>query len=187
MLKETYDEQYRPTFHFTEKETFINDPNGLVYDSNTGIYHMFYQYHPGITAEGSLYWGHAVSKDLVRWERKEIAIEPDEKGVIFSGSCVVDEKNDSGLFPDMLEAGSRLVAIFTYHSDNPSIAIAYSTDYGETWKEYGKVIANENNMYSNHFRDPTNIRRPGSNLGAFDYPGYYEQKHLLIAMAFPLC
>ena len=71
MLKETYDEQYRPTFHFTEKETFINDPNGLVYDSNTGIYHMFYQYHPGITAEGSLYWGHAVSKDLVRWERKE--------------------------------------------------------------------------------------------------------------------
>lgn len=44
-----------------------------------------------------MHWGHAVSRDLYHWEHRDIALYPDEKGMIFSGSAVIDEKNVSGL------------------------------------------------------------------------------------------
>ncbi len=157
-IKRFFNEQYRPSYHFTEKATWINDPNGLVYDETTDTYHMFYQYCEGVNNDGVFYWGHATSSDLVNWERKNPAIAPDQNGIIFSGSCVIDENNESGLFADNVPRASRLVALFTYHSDNPSIGLAYSIDFGETWIKYGKVIANENNIYGNHFRDPKVIR-----------------------------
>ena len=34
---------YRPTFHFTPKAHWMNDPNGMFYYKNQ--YHLFYQYH----------------------------------------------------------------------------------------------------------------------------------------------
>ncbi len=40
-----YKEPYRPQFHFSPEEKWMNDPNGLVY--NEGVYHLFYQYYPG--------------------------------------------------------------------------------------------------------------------------------------------
>jgi len=161
MVKRFYDEPLRPQLHFTEKETWINDPNGLVYDEYSQTYHMFYQYCEGVNNNGWFYWGHATSKDLVHWERKEPAIAPDQGGVIFSGSAIIDKNNDSGLFDDSVPAGARLLAFYTYHSGNPKIGLAYSTDFGETWQKYGIVIANENNMYTNHFRDPKVISAHG--------------------------
>ncbi len=160
-IKRFFAEEYRPQFHFTEKETWINDPNGLVYDAYTETYHMFYQYCEGVNNDGQFYWGHAVSKDLVNWERKDPALAPDQNGIIFSGSCVVDENNDSGWFDDSVPPQSRLVAFFTYHQANPSIGCAYSTDFGETWQKVGKVIENKNNVYGDNFRDPKVIRVDG--------------------------
>ncbi len=37
----TYDEPWRPQFHFTPPKNFMNDPNGLVYYK--GENHLFFQ------------------------------------------------------------------------------------------------------------------------------------------------
>ena len=43
-VQPTYQELYRPQFHFTPRINWINDPNGLV--DYKGEHHMFYQYNP---------------------------------------------------------------------------------------------------------------------------------------------
>src|SRR5258705_13867729 len=125
-----YDEPYRPKVHFSPKEKWMNDPNGMVY--HNGIYHLFYQYYPDSTVWGPMHWGHATSKDMIHWEQQPIALYPDSLGYIFSGSAVVDIDNTSGFGKDGIPP---LVAIFTYHdpkgekdgkSDFQNQSIAYS-------------------------------------------------------------
>ena len=152
-----YQEPFRPQYHFTPASKWMNDPNGLVY--HKGIYHLFYQYYPEDIVWGPMHWGHATSKDLLHWEHKPIALYPDEHGLIFSGSAVIDVNNTSGF-------GSidnpPLVAIFTYHdmakeeaggTDYQTQGIAFSLDNGDTWTKYegNPVILNTT---LKDFRDP---------------------------------
>ena len=152
-----YAEQFRPQFHFSPQEKWMNDPNGLVYYK--GVYHLFYQYYPEDIVWGPMHWGHAVSKDLISWEHKPIALFPDEHGLIFSGSAVVDIQNTSGFGT---KENPPLVAIFTYHlmegertgrKDFQTQGIAYSLDNGDTWTKYegNPVIGNKG---IKDFRDP---------------------------------
>ena len=99
---------YRPNFHFTPKTGWMNDPNGLYYKD--GVYHLFFQYYPQGNKWGPMHWGHATSKDLIKWDEQPIALYPDELGYIFSGSAVVDVNNTSGFGDAKNKPG---VAIFT--------------------------------------------------------------------------
>ncbi|MNS36920.1 Levanase precursor [compost metagenome] len=154
MNSATYEEKFRPQFHFTPEANWMNDPNGMVYYE--GEYHLFYQYYPGGTIWGPMHWGHAISKDLIHWEHLPTALEPDEHGFIFSGSAVVDWKDSSGLFA----GGSGLVAIFTHHDTNPETqevrqrqSLAYSLDKGRSWIKYaGNPVLSEEQIID--FRDP---------------------------------
>ncbi|MGN1094653.1 MAG: glycoside hydrolase family 32 protein [Candidatus Neoclostridium sp.] len=87
-------EAYKPKYHFSPSRGWINDPNGLVYFR--GEYHMFYQYHPNPDCDAvGAFWGHAVSKDLLRWKELPPALvpgEPYDKNGCWSGTAVV--KND---------------------------------------------------------------------------------------------
>lgn len=154
---EFYAEPYRPQFHFSPETMWMNDPNGMVY--NKGVYHLFYQYHPESTVWGPMHWGHAISKDLLHWQHKPVALYPDEHGFIFSGSAVLDKQNSSGFGT---EDNPPLVAIFTYHDAKKKASgdtgfetqgIAYSLDNGDSWTKYdgNPVIGDEN---STDFRDP---------------------------------
>lgn len=154
MMSEFYKEKYRPQYHFSPEEKWMNDPNGMVFFNDE--YHLFYQYHPNGTTWGPMHWGHAVSNDLVHWEQLPIALYPDEHGTIFSGSAVVDWNNTSGFFHD----GPGLVAIYTSADNYPASdrprqrqSIAYSKDNGRTWIKFeGNPILSDVNITD--FRDP---------------------------------
>lgn len=149
-----YHETYRNQFHFSPLRNWMNDPNGLVYYH--GEYHLFYQYTPNSVYNGGKTWGHAVSSDLLHWQELNIALYNDENGDIFSGSCVIDEHNTSGLF-----TGKKggLVAIYTV-ADGPiqQQAIAYSSDDGRTWTKFNNgqpvITIDDDPTNDREFRDP---------------------------------
>jgi fructan beta-fructosidase len=91
----TYQEPYRPQFHFTPAINWMNDPNGLL--DYQGEHHLFFQYNPfGTTWAPTISWGHAVSTDWVHWKELPVAIPATSTIGIFSGSAVVDKNNSSG-------------------------------------------------------------------------------------------
>ncbi|NLI72221.1 MAG: DUF4980 domain-containing protein [Bacteroidales bacterium] len=141
----TFNEMYRPTFHFSPEYGWMNDPNGMVYFDEE--YHLFYQYNPFGAVWGNMHWGHAVSTDLVSWTYLPIAIGPDSLGSIFSGSAVIDKNNTAGF------GENALVAIYTSAGKVQAQSIAYSTDKGRTFTKYesNPVIPNDGIP---DFRDP---------------------------------
>ncbi len=129
-LPNLYREPMRPTVHFTTKNGWINDPNGLIYLD--GVYHMFYQHNPCETNWGKMHWGHATSSDLLHWEEQDIALYPDEGGNMYSGSAILDERNLLGL-----QTSDKPVPLLFYTSTEPFVQnIAYSTDGFKTVHKY---------------------------------------------------
>ncbi len=97
-MEEQYDTCYREQYHFVPWKNWINDPNGVCWYQ--GYYHMFYQTNPYEQYWSNMYWGHAVSKDLIHWTHLPIVLAPQPevlkqadhmKGGAFSGSAVVME------------------------------------------------------------------------------------------------
>ncbi len=150
-------EPHREQFHFSPKAHWMNDPNGMVYYQ--GTYHLFFQYYPNGTTWGPMHWGHTTSKDMVYWQEQPIALYPDNLGLIFSGSVVVDTDNTSGFGRN---GQVPLVAIFTHHNQTLEKtksdtfqyqSIAYSLDAGKSWTKYAgnPVLPNPGIV---DFRDP---------------------------------
>ena len=167
-----YNEQYRPQYHFSPLQNWLNDPNGLVYDPSDNSWHLFFQYNPYGLNIANQVWGHAVSTDLVHWKELDIAIPQDHLGAVFSGSAVVDENNTSGFFTDNQKGESKLVALYTSDGGDTTHGvekqcIAYSKDHGVTWIkptlsiDANIVISNQGNRYGRDFRDPKIFRYDG--------------------------
>lgn len=149
-------EEFSPSLHFKAPFGWINDPNGLVYSD--GLWHLFYQFHPMGTVWGPMHWGHAVSEDLLLWQHMPVALAPDALGNVFSGSCVVDHRNDSGLFSD--QSDLNLIAFYTSalpqsdgRPDYQTQSLAHSKNGGATWEKWSgnPAIANPG---LECFRDP---------------------------------
>ncbi|KAJ8100187.1 glycosyl hydrolase [Lipomyces tetrasporus] len=183
-VRSYYTEEYRPQFHFTPEQNWMNDPNGLVY--HNGQYHLFYQYNPNGTTWGFMSWGHAVSTDLVHWKHLPIALEceSDSNGnvleMFFSGSAVVDVNNTTGFAIPVgkdrrghVINSTPMVAIYTSYyptahtqsngvvirAGQQSQSIAFSNDNGLTWTQYegNPVIESPPAGYVDqyqNFRDP---------------------------------
>lgn len=149
-----YSEKLRPQIHFSPPEHWMNDPNGLVYYKDE--YHLFYQHNPVENRWGNIHWGHAVSKDLIHWKHLDIALYPDQFGLMFSGCAVVDKDDTSGFF----NGKEGLVVIYTTALPQKSKdfylqqqCIAYSKDKGRTWHKYEDNPVIENDTQRD-FRDP---------------------------------
>ena len=131
-----YREPFRPLYHFTEKNGWLNDPIGLVKIGDT--YHMFYQQNPAAPQWGNMHWGHATSPDMIHWTQQSSALYPDETGTMFSGSGIIDEEGRAGF--------GRGAALFFYTAAGGcsrrsggvpfTQCLAYSTDGGKTLVRY---------------------------------------------------
>lgn len=95
----------RPAFHFSNPVGWMNDPNG--FSEYKGEHHLFYQYYPYATQWNSMHWGHAKSRDFIKWEYLPAALAPDcayDNFGVFSGSAIED--------------GERQVLIYTGVEEN---------------------------------------------------------------------
>ena len=149
-----YSERYRPQYHFSPPQNFMNDPNGLVFFRDK--YHLYYQYNPSGMEAGNQSWGHAVSSDLVYWENLPVAIPATAAGYIFSGSAVVDRLNASGFFPDSPDGGIAAIYTLATYEGGVSVSqkqnVAYSLDAGLTFADYaGNPVVDRGEP---EFRDP---------------------------------
>ncbi|WP_152970734.1 glycoside hydrolase family 32 protein [Bacillus sp. FJAT-28004] len=147
----TMDNTYRLHYHMMPPAGWMNDPNGMIYFD--GHYHLFYQHDPYQAKQGPMHWGHARSKDLVRWEHLPVALAPSEdydKGEhggqgCWSGSAV----DNNGV----------LTLIYTGHVDGKIPeevqSLATSTD-GVTFHKYAAnpVIGDSPDAQRFGFRDP---------------------------------
>ena len=148
--------------------------NGLVYDNRTQLWHLFAQYNPndesGSTDQS---WIHAVSADLITWDRWDVAILWGNGTEIWSGSAVLDY-NTSGLCT--VQGQACMVAVYCSHnqqSGGQSISLASSTDaeYRAPFQKYpdNPVI----DIGSSAFRDPAAFWYSTTDNGRYAGPRYY--------------
>ena len=73
-LGKWYDTPVREQYHFNPFMNWVNDPNGLCWFK--GYYHLFYQSNPFGQEWNDMYWGHAVSRDLLHWTHMPYVLDP---------------------------------------------------------------------------------------------------------------
>lgn len=142
--------RYRQRYHFMPQCGWLNDPNGLIYFK--GKYHFFYQYNPYSGFWDRMFWGHAVSEDLLHWDYLPVALAPSEeyddhpKGGCFSGSAIV--------------IGDKLWVMYTGTCNNgngfeQSQCVAWSEDGVQFHKYEGNpVLTAPEGVRPDCFRDP---------------------------------
>ena len=149
-------DQYRPLYHFSSPENYMNDPNGLC--QWQGRYHLFYQFRPaGLDA---IHWGHTVSDDLVHWRDLPIALYPDLERDCFSGQTLVEPNRVIAIYHGT-QSGNSIATAFDplllnweKHPNNPAIPIDglsakgdYVTSNGEEYRVFDPCIWKEKDGY----------------------------------------
>lgn len=177
----SFTEKHRLQLHFSVPFGWSNDPNGLIYAD--GAYHLYYQHNPNVTQPVDISWGHAKSYDLIHWINMPIAIPWSEKGAIFSGGCVLDSNNVTGVIPTNASNLVPIIAIYTLSSNvtGQTQDMAYSMDNGVSFTQYANnpIIPNPGIV---DFRDPNIFERNGifyMTLAVKDRIQFYSSKNLL--------
>ncbi len=132
----------RPVIHYTAEEGWINDPNGLIYSD--GVYHLFHQWNPYGTEWGNMHWGHAVSRDMIVWESRPVAMEPDEFGTVYSGCAIRDTEDAAGYGKDALlffyTAAGGYNSLSRENGNKFTQRLAVSLDKGATLQKKSCII-----------------------------------------------
>ena len=151
----TVPEEKRPGFHLTARIGWMNDPNGFSYYKDR--FHLFFQYYPYSCTWGPMYWGHAVTDDLLHWQYRPVALAPDcnaDRDGCFSGTAISlpDGRHMllyTGVADEFLPSGKKRGV--------QTQCIAFGD--GESYKKYpaNPVLTHEDipDIYSRYdFRDP---------------------------------
>ena len=142
---------YRPLYHFSSPENYMNDPNGLC--QWRGLYHLFYQFRPADVDR--VHWGHAVSEDLVRWRDLPVALYPTTERDCFSGQTLVEDDRVIAIYHGtqsgnaIATASDDLLLEWTKHPNNPVIPgdNASETGDGDGYRVFDPCIWKEDDGY----------------------------------------
>ncbi len=151
----------RPGFHYLPAHNWMNDPCGPIYFQ--GQYHLFHQYNPKGPLWGNMNWAHAVSPDMVHWQRLPVALSPtpggpDSEGC-FTGTAVLDHGRPTFLYTGV--QSSPLAEATLADPKNPlreSQCLAVATDDTLTrWKKLPAPVIPlpPAGMKVTGFRDPS--------------------------------
>ncbi|MCO7127064.1 glycoside hydrolase family 32 protein [Sporolactobacillus shoreicorticis] len=171
-------DSYRPVYHFSVPEKWMNDPQRPLYFK--GKYHYYYLYNRDYPKGNGTEWRLATSKDLIHWKDHGVAIPKytNKNGDIWTGSVVRDRENTAGFGKNALVA---LVTQPPAHRDQEQF-LWHSTDDGKTFKQ-----DNEKSVLPNpgvkDFRDPKVIWDGVRNkwvllLAEGSKIGFYESENL---------
>lgn len=141
---------HRPVCHLVPPAGWLNDPNGVI--EWRGEYHLFYQHNPLEARWGPPHWGHVVSRDLVHWCDRPVALtpemEPIDAGGCWSG-CAVD---DNGI-PTLIYTG-----VEDDHLGEQTTCLAFGDDTLTHWRKFegNPVLRTPDNLgiTRKSYRDP---------------------------------
>jgi beta-fructofuranosidase len=151
----------RPSFHYLPARNWMNDPCGPIYYK--GQYHLFHQYNPHSAIWGDMHWAHAVSPDMIHWQRLPIALAPTPGGPdaqgCFTGTAVLQDGRPTFLYTGVQTA--PLAEATLADPKNPlreSQCLAVATDDTlQNWKKLPAAVipTPPSGMKVTGFRDPS--------------------------------
>ena len=144
-----FSEPYRNQYHLQPFAKWTNDPNALCYYN--GYYHVFYQTHPFNLYWGSMFWGHARSRDLIHFEFLPLCLFPEKEGMGFgpgdaymwSGCAITYTKGMSSAIDELNwfpnGNGNGILAIYTRDGGLQDQVVISSDDEGLTWTKRHRI------------------------------------------------
>lgn len=142
---------YRPQWHHSARQGFINDPNGFIF--HQGEYHLFYGLDPLTPGDKNRYWVHYTSRDLVNWDEQPVALYPSDwfdcHGV-YSGHAVSTEKELMLFYTGNVRIGES--------RDRITTQCMATSDDGIHFTKHGPVITELPPGVTPHCRDPKVVR-----------------------------
>ena len=142
-----------PSYHIHPPCGLVNDPNGLAYFG--GKYHVFYQWFPFGPEHGMKHWAHVISEDLIKWERSDQMLIPDqeyEKNGCYSGNSI--------------EADGKL---YLYYTAN------YKTEQGKIPKQAMAVMNSDGTILKSP-NNPIIDEQPEGLIGEIRDPFVFEKE-----------
>ncbi|KAI9305905.1 glycosyl hydrolase [Cunninghamella echinulata] len=147
--------KHRTRYHFLNPVNWMNDPSAPYYDGE--YYHLYYQHNPFDFIWGNMTWGHARSKDLLKWEDRQFSLYPDtpeDQAGAFDGTVLLD-KGYQGYPTLIYTAVNRLNTPYEPGAEQQMLTI--TKDNGDTWVDKQLVVDKSDIPFDlpvNGFRDP---------------------------------
>lgn len=137
----------------------MNDPNGVAW--RDGWCHVFYQHNPGADTWADMHWGHARSRDLVHWEHRPIALQPQRDAG--EGHCY------SGCLARTADGAARILYTSVPASPTDPVTQVMATPADEHWDRWTQHVAapflalasHDGPAFDRDWRDPFVFKHEG--------------------------
>jgi beta-fructofuranosidase len=175
--------KWRPRVHLIAPRGWLNDPCAPVYDTQSGKYHVGFQWNPDGWDWGNIAWGAATSEDLINWKVSETpsmapSATEDHAGV-FTGaitSAKLPREGSEGHLSCFYTSaqGSGIHYTRPYNRGSEVLHAATSVDGGLSWQRHPKnpiLPGPPEHLSVTGWRDPYTFHCPRFDIERGLHPG----------------